>query len=78
MTLLEQKFLDAKAAEIAEHYDTVEIIVTRHENQSTLSRSRGVGNWHARYASAKEYVAKCEASFGQNNEVDSGSTNEVL
>jgi hypothetical protein len=71
MTPDEQNFLDGHVAKIAEHYDTVEIIVTRHENQQTLSRSRGAGNWHARYASAKEFVAQCEASFTQKHPEES-------
>ena len=68
MNLNDEKFLDEIVAKIAEQYDTVEIIVTRHENGQTLTRSRGAGNWHARYGSAKEYVAQCESSFAKEHQ----------
>jgi hypothetical protein len=58
------ELLDKVVANLAEHYDTVQIIVTRHDGDAgTLVRTRGCGNWSARYGSAKEYIENCEETF---------------
>lgn len=50
---------------LMEHFDSVQIIVTRYDcdSKDTASISRGVGNWSARYGSMVEAVYKMESSF---------------
>lgn len=56
----EEQILDACVARLSEHYDAVEILVTRHDNGKTKATSKGSGNWYARYGMAAEYVERME------------------
>lgn len=54
--------LSSHVAQLMEHFDSVSITITKHvvEDDRTLARSRGDGNWYARFASVKEWVVKQE------------------
>lgn len=52
-----------QAAEaLGEHFDTVQILVTRHEEESvgTTNVCWGKGNWFARYGQVREWLLKSE------------------
>ena len=50
------------AAQLAEHFDTVQIFVTRHDEQQdgTIAVDRGEGNWYARFGQVKEWIIKSD------------------
>jgi len=59
----ECKLVDKAVAELGEHFDTIQILVTRHasgDEGGTVNISIGVGNWFARYGQAKEWCLKAE------------------
>jgi hypothetical protein len=46
---------------LGEHFDTVQIFVTRHEagkEDGTVNVNYGSGNWFARYGQVKEWVLR--------------------
>jgi hypothetical protein len=44
---------------LSEHYDTVDIIVTRlNPDGTTNADSGGIGNWYARFGAAQEFVER--------------------
>lgn len=50
---------------LSNHFDTVQIFVTRHqphdeENKGTRCVVWGIGNWYARYGQVKEWIIKEE------------------
>lgn len=48
---------------LSEHFDTVQIFVTRHEPgalDGTIAACRGVGNWYARIGYVKEWILQRE------------------
>lgn len=53
-----QRFLDQKLAELMEHFDTVQIVVTRHEKatDTTYKMSKGSGNMYARVCSMEAWL----------------------
>ena len=57
-----RKVLEAKTAELMEHFDTVQIVVTRHNRQdeTTDMMSRGRGNLYARYSSVEAWLETIE------------------
>ena len=67
MTQNDQDFERVKkaATDLAEHFDSVQIIVTRHgteeSNENTTVVSSGKGNWFARYGSVREWLTKEDA-----------------
>jgi hypothetical protein len=44
--------------ELGEHFDTVQILVTRHESTKggTINVALGTGNWHARYGQVRTWL----------------------
>jgi hypothetical protein len=54
--------LDKAIETVGEHWDTVHIFVTRHDDakKETTKGYRGTGNWFARYGQIREWVAKEE------------------
>lgn len=62
------QLIDATLRKLAEHFDTVTIFVTRQEDDpvekaemSTMSISRGCGNWWARYGVIENWINKQKA-----------------
>lgn len=53
------KIVDSHIAQLAEHFDTIQIFVTKREDDaSTSALSRGIGNWYARYGQVQIWVVK--------------------
>ena len=53
---------------LSEHYDTVQIFVTRYEptiEGGTVNASLGSGNWYARYGQVREWLIKSEENSRQ-------------
>lgn len=48
--------------QLREHFDSIEIIATRHLNDDdgTVLCHRGAGNWYARSAAIREWVLKAD------------------
>lgn len=58
----EMQILRSHALQLHEHFESVQIIVTRHdvEEDGTVLAHHGEGNWFARYGSVKEWLLKLE------------------
>lgn len=52
------KLLDKAVADLYEHFDSVQIFATNHENETTYSQTRGRGNWFARIGNIKAWVVR--------------------
>lgn len=52
------KLLDNSVAVLMEHFDTVQIVATRHGIDGTCCAARGAGNIYARAASIREWLVK--------------------
>ena len=48
--------LDRLLAQLSEHFDSVQIIATRHERDRTISANRGTGDWYSRYGAVREWL----------------------
>lgn len=51
--------LDAAKA-LGEHFDAVEILVSRHDADGTRTVAKGCGNWHARLGVVREWLVNTE------------------
>lgn len=49
-------FLDQKCAEISEHFEHVQIMVSWNEDFKCMQLKRGLGNWYARQGLAHEFI----------------------
>ena len=52
-----------KVAELAEHFDSVQIFTTRHEptlEGGTINIGFGSGCWFTRYGQVREWLVKCD------------------
>ncbi len=56
------KVLETKTAELMEHFDTVQIVVTRHNrlDETTEMMSKGRGNLYARFSSVEAWLESIE------------------
>ena len=57
------EFLKGHVARLSEHYDTVQIFVTKHDNalhDGTKCVTWGSGNWYARYGQVIEWLKRTE------------------
>lgn len=52
------ELLRKHCALLSEHFDSVQIFVTRTENDGTRSVHHGAGNWYARYGHVQEWLRK--------------------
>lgn len=54
------RIIKAHAAQLAEHFDTVQIFCMKHlgDDCGTENQQFGVGIWHARIGQVKEWVVK--------------------
>lgn len=43
---------------LSEHFDSVRIMATLHENGTTSAHSVGAGNWYAQKASCEEFLQR--------------------
>lgn len=58
----EKKIVQEAASTLGEHFDSVQIFVTRHEasDGGTIRAIEGRGNWFARYGQVREWVIREE------------------
>lgn len=47
-------------ARLMEHFDTVQIFVTRHTANGTVNAHWGEGNWFARRGHVGDWITKCD------------------
>lgn len=55
------KMLEKHLAELSEHFDSVHIFVTRHEqgeSNGTINANMGTGNWFTRYGQILEWQVR--------------------
>lgn len=52
------RMVKAHCAQLAEHFETVEIFVTRHtgDEDGTIAANWGAGNWYARFGQIQTWV----------------------
>lgn len=50
------KIVEDAAAALGEHFETVQILVSNSDGEGTRGIKRGVGNFYARLAQAREFV----------------------
>lgn len=63
--------LDRILAQLSEHYDSVQIVATRHTGDKTIRVDRGTGNWFSRYGAVQLWVEKhLGLEWGQDDEKD--------
>ena len=58
------KLIDQALQLLGEHFDSVQILATRHESAThdgTINIAKGVGNWFARYGQCVDFVHKQDA-----------------
>lgn len=63
MSEADLKMVRTAAEQLGEHFDSVQILCTRHEpgtDDGTVNVNYGVGNWFSRYGQAREWLIKCE------------------
>lgn len=53
------KRLDLICGQLMEHYDTVQIFVSKHEGELTCTLNRGRGHWYARYGQIQQWIERC-------------------
>jgi hypothetical protein len=64
-------------AQLMEHFDTVQIFVTKHEpNAGTINCQLGMGNWYARYGLIKAWCKREERRFELEIKEDDMERNE--
>lgn len=54
---------------LIEHFDTVQIFVTRHmpaEADGTISINDGKGNWHARHGQVRDWIVGADEIIRMN------------
>jgi hypothetical protein len=66
--------LKSHIARLMEHFDSVQIFVTRHENATgrTCGKRRGDGNWYARFGTVREWVTQQEEQMRMDQRGDGG------
>jgi hypothetical protein len=57
--------VNAAVAQLAEHFDTVQIFVTHQEGQDTNAYWHGTGNWYARMGQVSEFLVMQDARAGE-------------
>jgi len=62
------------AAQIGEHFDTVQIFATRQEGDGAVTFCSGVGNWYTRYGQVRLWCAWRRNSIGYKPEETANRT----
>lgn len=65
----ELELLERHINALAEHFDTVQIFVTRMDEKNsdnTVNACRGAGNWFARYGQVQEWLIKSDERTRQH------------
>ena len=55
------KYLERVAADLGEHFEAVQILVSFNAEGRTNCLKRGVGNWYARQGMAHEFIEQATA-----------------
>ena len=55
------RMVEQALMQLSEHFDTVTIFTTRHEQGETHVIEEGIGNWFARYGQIKVWVREQES-----------------
>lgn len=58
MTDPDMEQVDRAIAQLMEHFDTVQIFVTRQETDGTVNCNQGSGNWFARRGQVEDWLVK--------------------
>lgn len=61
MTRAEEEIIERIAAQLAEHWEGVQILVSRAEPDGTGRYFYGVGNWYTRQGMAHDFIKSEEA-----------------
>lgn len=59
-------------AQLSEHFEAVQVFVTRSSEEGTVNCHLGAGNWFARYGQVKLWTAKEEREFQRSDASDQG------
>lgn len=52
------KLVDKALAGLSEHFDSIQIIATRHDGDKTIMLDRGTGNWYSRFGAGQLWVRR--------------------
>lgn len=60
--------LDKAIETLGEHFDSVQLFVSRYEDgdTGTVSVQKGIGNWFSRYGQVKAWVTRCDEEEREN------------
>lgn len=50
------KMIEGHVGRLSEHFDSVRILCTKHENGQTKNYTIGAGNWYAQIGQVREWV----------------------
>jgi len=64
------RYISGHCAKLMEHFDTVEIFVTKHDKEGTLSLAKGDGNWYARIGQINEWMNTGGINYLEDGEDD--------
>jgi len=56
----QERLVEKMMQQLSEHFDTVQIFTTRHEEGETSVIETGAGNWFARYGHVRKWVDEQE------------------
>lgn len=54
----EMELLGRHCSQLGEHFDTIQIFVTRYDEEGTVNAYRGSGNWFARFGQVQSWLEK--------------------
>lgn len=56
----DMKIVQAAVSGLGEHFDTVQVFVSRfeHEDRGTMNVAYGAGNWYARYGQVVQWIER--------------------
>ena len=73
----DEKMVERCCAQLMEHFDSVQIFVTRHEGDITMSGATGHGNFYARYGQVQEWLCRQDAIITESASCDDEEDFEV-
>lgn len=54
----EVRIVERHVAQLGEHFQSVRIIATRHQDGNTITVTSGSGNWYAQVGSVRDWVTQ--------------------
>jgi hypothetical protein len=64
----DMRILRNECARLSEHFETVQIFVTRNQDDGTVNAQFGTGNWYSRYGQIKLWLLREERRTEMNLE----------